>query len=168
MTAAVQRQTIPWGDDGSIATLHAMRDMVSRAITTPIVVDTAHTIIRSIRPRDYHAIALAIRFFLAQNFRFIADPVGVELIRTPERLIRQHHVYGYMSGDCDDVATLGAALGKSVGVPARFVAIGFKSFGPLAHVFTTLLPSNGPAVSLDVTRPAGVKATIQRRRDFSV
>lgn len=151
-----------------MATLHRMRDLVNRAIAQPIVVETAHTIARMSRPRDYYNIALSIRFWLAQNFRFISDPIGVELVRAPDYMLRQFNTLGYVSGDCDDAAVLGAALGKSVGVPAEFIAIGFKKFGSLAHVYTNLKPSNGPVISLDVTKPAGVVATVQRRISFPV
>lgn len=167
-TTTVTRQDIGWGDGASIATLHKMRSMVNNAIMLPIVVETAHSIVRGQRARDYHNMALAVRYWLAQNFRFVSDPVGVELVRTPDYLLRQFHTYGYMSGDCDDVAVLGAALGKAVGIPAKFVAIGFKIGGSLAHVFTLLLPRSAPIVSLDVTKPAGVVAQVRRRLEFPV
>lgn len=165
---SVHRQQIGWGDSGSLATLHKMRSVANDAIQMPIVVETAHTIIRGQRARDFQNMALAVRYFLAQNFRFVPDPIGVELVRTPEYMIRQYHTFGYISGDCDDVAVLGAALGKAVGVPAKFVAIGFRTFGSLVHVFTLLLPSGSPIVSLDVTKPAGIVVEVRRRVEFPV
>lgn len=163
MPTTVERTTIPWGDTGSVATLAKMRSIVNASLVNPIVIAEGHRIANHIQARDYFAIAQTIRFFLAQNFRFIADPIGIELVRTPEFLLRQFNANGYMTGDCDDAAVIGAALGKAVGIPANFVAVGFKRNGPLLHVFTELRPKfSGVIVDLDVTKPAG--NTVQGQR----
>lgn len=168
-TTIIERQQIGWGDNGSAATLRKMRSIVNVSIATPIVVEQAHSIIRGLRARDQYNISLAIRFWLAQNFRFVSDPIGVELVRTPEYMLNQFHTSGYVSGDCDDAAVLGAALAKSVGVQSIFVAIGFQAFGPLSHVFTILKPLNfNKRISLDVTKPAGVTAQVRRRTESVV
>jgi transglutaminase-like putative cysteine protease len=60
---------------------------------------------------------------------------------------------GYARGDCDDVAILGAALGKAAGFPARFVLLGFGGpMAPYQHVFTEIGTRQG-WMNLDVTRP---------------
>ena len=73
---------------------------------------------------------------------------------------------GWIAGDCDEVAILGAALGKSIGIPATFTALAFDSpeDSPdrLAHVFATLLPGDGDGVSLDVTKPSGPPPPVTR------
>lgn len=166
------RATVEWlgyGDYGAGQTLTRMTDLANRALRVPLVVETANGIAATVPPRDYLATAQAIRAWLQRHFRFVRDPLGVELIRTPEYQLRQWMTAGFITGDCDDVAVLGAALGKAVGIGARFVAVGFQPRGPLVHVFTILtgrrdggIGSLGPGVDLDVTRPAQTQATFQR------
>lgn len=129
-----------------------------------MVVERAHAIVQSIAPRDYVRMARAIRYWMQRAFRFIPDPRGVELVRTPEYMLERYLVKGIITGDCDDAATLGAALGMAVGIPAKFVAIGFRTNGPLAHVFAVLLPRAGGVVpvELDVTKPAQTTAQVRR------
>lgn len=171
----ISRSTIGFGDYGSAQTLDRMRELVNRSLSVPLVVETANGIAASRPPRDYLGIALAIRHWLASNFRFVRDPVGVELLRDPEYQLRQWMTYGYITGDCDDVAVLGAALGKAVGIGARFVAVGFQPNRPLVHVFAVLtgrgdggMGSLGRGVELDVTRPPGTTAKPIRKVERTV
>jgi hypothetical protein len=167
MTASVHVRDLPYGDMGSMTTLQHMRSIVASSLHNPRVVETAHWIVRYCKPRDYVAQAIAIRDWLATAFRFIADPVGVELTRTPDYMLRQYSTQMYVTGDCDDAATLGCALAKAIGIPCKFVMIGFRSNGNYAHVYGVLCPSNGTvrrSVSIDVTRPAGSVAQIRRRK----
>lgn len=159
------------GDYGAQQTLDRMASLVNRSLTIPLVVETANGIAALVPPRDYVAIAKAIRSWLQRHFRFVRDPLGVELLRDPQYQLRQWMTQGFITGDCDDAAVLGAALGKSVGIGARFVAIGFRDGGPLVHVYAVLtgkadggIGSLGRGVDLDVTRPATVGARRVRRR----
>ena len=158
------------GDYGAAQTLDRMAALVNRSLSVPLVVETANGIAALVPPRDYVAIAQAIRAWLQKHFRFVRDPLGVELLRDPQYQLRQWMAQGYISGDCDDVAILGAALGKAVGIGARFMAVGFRPGGPLVHVYTILtgradggIGSLGRGVDLDVTRPAQTRAQIKRR-----
>lgn len=91
---------------------------------------------------------------MAARFRFLRDPAGVELVHHPRVLLDRLRKEGYVQGDCDDAAILGAALGKVIGLPARFVVVGFRGpRGPLTHVYAEV--SDGSRwVDLDVTAPA--------------
>lgn len=173
MTASVRERFIPFGDAGSFATVARMRNMIDNAIRSPLVVETAHDIAQRFPARAHVRIALGIRDWLKENFLFVRDPVGVELIRTPEYQLRQFQVRKRITGDCDDVAVLGCALGKAVGIPCKLVTIGFDgggSPGILSHVFGVLVAPNGSKkginVSLDVTKPAGATASVRRRLEF--
>lgn len=163
-TASVRESSISGGDFGSLTTLERMRSLSNMAIKMPIVVETAHSIVAGIPPRDYYGMAVAIRNWLASVFHFIPDPVGVELLRAPDYQLRQYQTQMRITGDCDDAAVLGAALGKAVGIPAQFVAIGFKPSGPLSHVYAQLTPlAKVPTVvSLDVTKPYGIHVRVFR------
>lgn len=189
MGATVQRLTIPYGDAGSLATVARMRVLINSAIRNPLVVESAHDIALTAPIRDNVRIAIAIRDWLARNFAFVRDPVAVELIRTPEYMLRQLQVRRVISGDCDDAAVLGCALGKAVGIQCKLVTVGFERSpllnpSPLAHVFGVLLPhgwkriggtEDQPTVidaeipvSLDVTKPARSVAQVRRRLEFAV
>lgn len=171
----VTRSVVGFGDYGSAQTLERMRDLVRQSLSVPLVVETANGIAAMVPPRDYLGIARAIRAWLSRYFRFVRDPVGVELLRDPEYQLRQWMTYGYITGDCDDAAILGAALGKAVGIGARFVAVGFREGGPLTHVFAVLtggadggIGSLGPGVELDITRPQQARAKIVRKVERTV
>lgn len=163
------------GDYGARQTLLRMRDIVNRSLTIPLVVETANGIAALVPPRDYVGIARAIRAWMAQRFRFVRDPLGVELLRDPQYQLNQWMAQGFITGDCDDAAVLGAALAKSVGIGARFVAVAFQQGAPLVHVYTVLtgrgdggIGSLGPGIDLDVTRPAQARARPVRRMEQTV
>lgn len=83
---------------------------------------------------------------------FVPDPLGVELLATPHYLLTRVRDRQFVSGDCDDAAILGAALGKAVGLPAKFRVLAFGSPQlPFQHVYTLLLV-RGRWANLDTTR----------------
>lgn len=120
----------------------------------------AQTVISSCPTHEWGCQVRALRSFLGRVWTFVRDPVGIELVRRPERLLDLWRLKGHIPGDCDDAAVLGAALGKSVGFPARFVVLGF--YGPrmpFSHVYAELQAPDG-WVDLDVTRtPARLPVT---------
>jgi len=162
----VKREVIGFGDVGSATTLTRMAGMVNAALSVPLVIETAASIVAHVPSRDYLGMAHAIRNWMQAHFKFVPDPVGVELLRDPDYQLREYMTRGKILGDCDDAAILGAALGKAVGIRAKFVAVAFRSPGPLAHVYTVLTGSAGRAigsgVDLDVTRPAHSQARVIR------
>jgi transglutaminase-like putative cysteine protease len=167
MTASAEHSTVGYGFRGNVQILQAMARAANQGVTLPLVVEQAHSIVQFVRSRDDSAMAYAIRHWMESVFKFIRDPAGVELLRTPEYMLRQFQNYSWISGDCDDAAILAAALGKSVGIPASFIAVGFSG-DSLSHVFTVLQPRHGHGVSMDVTRPAGAVVQVRRRVVFRV
>lgn len=127
-----------------------MRRLSREASKDRLLLLTAAHIVRFSHSRDEYP--RVIRQWLTQAVRFVPDPVGLELIRTPHRMLEDLLRQGFAQGDCDDVATLAAALGKAVGSPARFRVIGFRAEGPYQHVYTELWHGNGWS-ELDTTRP---------------
>lgn len=143
------------GDAGTWQTVDAMRRLVYEAAADPFVRAWGVEIVRQVQPRDAWGQIAAIRAFLAARVLFLDDPVGVELVHAPRALLAEIEARYLAHGDCDDVATLGAALGAVVGVPSRFVLLGFGAPGaPFAHVYAELwaaLPNGGRWVDLDTT-----------------
>lgn len=122
---------LPGGRAGTIATLKHMREFVRAAVRDPQqkVRDTALKIFstRGVPPRKYMAELAALHAFVKDSIRYVRDPVGVELVQTPEATLFRGQ------GDCDDKSTLLAALLESSGHPARFTAVGFGGNG-FSHV----------------------------------
>jgi len=149
--AKVQRYRIPRGNRGIRKTVRFMGRLAREALTDPLTVETAALIVNgSSEPGE---MASRIREFLVEYVRFVPDPVGQELIRSPRFMLERVRSHGFASGDCDDVATLGAALGMCVGLPARFVLLSFSPLEPFSHVYAEI--ANGCCwTELDTTAPA--------------
>lgn len=169
MPATAQQSTIAYGDTGSVQTVHKMAALVNAAIRVPVVVEFAHHVVANVSGRDDVGLATAIADWMRANFKFVRDPLGVELLRTPEYMINQYNIQMSVSGDCDDAAILSAALAKSVGLAVRFVVLGFRAFQPFSHVYAIALTRSGKTVSFDTTKPHNVaNISVARRQTFVV
>lgn len=119
------------GRAGTIETLKHMRDAARAAIRSPdqSVRSTALAILRrkAVPPRKWLAEIRALHEWVRDCIRYVKDPVGVELVQTPEATLKVGQ------GDCDDKSTLLAALLLSTGHPCRFVAVGMNG-NPFSHV----------------------------------
>jgi transglutaminase-like putative cysteine protease len=147
---------VPGGDGGTYATLGIMARAARAAAVTPIVRRTAVALASSAATRDGTVQAAAIRGWLDDHIVFLRDPTNQELVHDPVVLVRSILAKGVVHVDCDDVATLAAALGLSVGLRARFVIVGFKGMaGAYRHVWTELSdPRRERWIEMDITRPA--------------
>lgn len=147
---------LPGSDFGTYLTLGAMRAMVYREFVLPLVRLTATDIVAGLGGQDGAQQARMIREYLESSTEFLRDPDGVEMLHGPAWQIQQIRQRGMVQVDCDDVAMLGAALGKAVGLRARFVVVGFdQRNAPYRHVWSELSPrANAQWIDMDVTRPA--------------
>lgn len=156
------------GDAGAKGTLSYMAQLVHQATSDPQFVWWARSIVNNCLPRDDSCCALSIREFVDRSVWFLRDPLGNENITPPlEHMRRLMSAPGsHVRGDCDDAATLSAALGLAVGMPARFTVLAFapndapplahydQRNAPFEHVFTSLWSSNENAWrDMDTTRP---------------
>lgn len=153
--------SIPEGRAGTLATLRVMRHLARSSAALPIVRETAVDLVRRSTPLAIESQVHHIREFLRRHVSFVRDPRHVEALHTPHWLLSTIRTEGSVQGDCDDVALLGATLGLSVGLPARFVALGRDDY---EHVFAALgRPDGRQWWELDVTRPwQTVPAELQR------
>lgn len=150
--------TVPvgYGNDGVQQSLAVMSSVVDASLDTPAVVYFARTIAVRAGVRNQYMQALAIKNFLERTWRFVDDPNDRDLFVSPDESLQQYNANGFIAGDCDEAATLGAALGRAVGMSAQFVVYWFDDVDPPGqHVFAVLLTDDGRQVSLDVTRPRG-------------
>lgn len=145
------RTTIPPGDAGVAVTLRHMRKWARTP--DPLLADVAARIMQD-TGGDPEALYQAVRGYLHAYTRYEDDPWGAEVLKTPRAMLRRIALNGVAFGDCDDMATLAAALGVALGIPARFVVLAFSRGGPLEHVLTQLrLPSGWREI--DPARPPG-------------
>lgn len=93
--------------------------------------DLALGIVRSagVPGKDYPREVAAIHAWMLRSIRYTRDPVGQERVQTPE-----HTAFVALSGDCDDAATLEAAILGALGHPTRFVTIGLTPRA-FSHVY---------------------------------
>lgn len=125
---------IPAGRGGMIATLYEMRRFAREAVRAPsqTVRVKALELVRHLPPRHWRGQIAALQKFVQETIRYVRDPPGLELVATPEKTLELGQ------GDCDDQATLLAALLESIGHPARFMAIGLRGMS-FSHVLVQTL-----------------------------
>lgn len=134
-----------------------MAATIQDATADPYVVTFARALVKS--PAAYAIstqanAARVIRNFVWSVWRFVDDPVNRELLRTPYNMLMEYDACGYVMGDCDEAAMLGAALGASVGIQPTLTVMEFAdNSGQYSHIYASLLPTDGAPVSLDITRP---------------
>lgn len=88
---------------------------------------------------DYASEALAVYNWVFVNVRYIRDIHDVEFVKWPIRTIETG------AGDCDDMATLLAAMLMSIGNQCQFVLVSFDGVYP-SHVYTQAVTPQGPVV----------------------
>lgn len=161
----VATQWLASGDAGARETLRVMSRVVHEAIAATAFVWWARGIVQSCPPHAEACCAQAIRDYVSGAVWFQRDPLGVENITHPlDHMQRLADPAAHVVGDCDDAATLSAALGMAVGLPARFIALAFgqpsdppgtrytQANAPYLHVYTELL-AGGQWREMDTTRP---------------
>jgi hypothetical protein len=147
---------LPSGDGAVYATLAKMRSLAHTGAINPLVRATASSLVRGVPGTASNLQIRIIRDWLSNHVLFLRDPINAEALHTPEWMIRSVLTTGCVQVDCDDVALLAAALGMSIGLRARFVALAFTSpQAPFRHVYTDLSsPTSVQWAELDITRPA--------------
>jgi transglutaminase-like putative cysteine protease len=134
---------IPPGDAGTLATLDAMRAVAGASAQSWQVRDVAAQLVQG-EPRDPMEHANLVGNWVIQHTEFLPDPSNAEALLVPEDALQLIAEHGVVQCDCDDVAMLTAALGMSIGLRARFVAVAFDSSGaPFAHVWCDLGDPSG-------------------------
>lgn len=137
--------TVPDGEAGTKRALSVMARYASDAKADWRIRCIALDLVKDLPAKDYLAEITLIHRYVRDNIRYVRDIRDVETIATPLETLRTGQ------GDCDDKATLLAALLESIGVECRFCAVG-KSPGYWSHVLTQAL-YRGKWLSLEATEP---------------
>ncbi len=113
-------------DDGTADTIAAMQALVDEALTDAHTRGRLNRIVEMMPSTRPHVIDFAQALY-AWCRRFVAferDPVGEELIRSPADVLDQIDRQDQARVDCDDLATLGAALSAARGARPVFITVG--------------------------------------------
>jgi hypothetical protein len=126
---------------GPIDTVGTLRKQVlgPRGERSIVVYQQTEQIVRGLQPKDYASEILAIRNWVATHVRYKNDPLSVELVSDPQRLVEEIHKHGRAVGDCDDIAGLMATMMRQLGREAEWVTVGFQVGAPHSHIFTRVL-----------------------------
>lgn len=138
---------IPGGLAGTDETVRQIGEHVQNDLKRLAVRLTASRLIQSagVQSKDHLGEARAIYGWIARNIRYQKDPIGIEMVQSPEVTLRLRY------GDCDDHVALVVAMALSVGIPARFRVIGYSQDN-LVHIFPELL-IDGKWIAADTTEP---------------
>lgn len=110
---------IPDGVPGIKVTLEVMRKLAREASDHPSFVQLTRELVGGVKQKDFVGEARRVHEFVRDRIRYLKDPLGMEWVQTPVVTLNVRQ------GDCDDKATLAAAMLRALGHPSRFVVIGF-------------------------------------------
>jgi hypothetical protein len=146
----ILRHLIPEGYPGTLKTAEHIASLVRQGAKDFCVRQTAIAILRqhAVQPKDYQGEIKALFGWVQRNIRYTKDPVRVEVLHSPERLLQLR------AGDCDDFTILLGALLEAIGHPIRLVLSGPDARQPrlFTHVFLEV-SHRGQWVPLDATMP---------------
>lgn len=134
----VREQTLKDGLKGNLQTMEIMSKLARKYSGHPLVRRLATAIINANQIPDHHYLTESyyIGKWVQTNVRYVRDADGIEQLHAPDMLLRQIHEQGYTMADCDDMATLCAALLISVGVQPKFRAIRYEGkSGGYNHIY---------------------------------
>jgi hypothetical protein len=105
-----------------------------------MVRQAAEAIVRHISPKDYLSEILALYGWVrSPALRYTNDALHVEQVKSPQRILMEVATMGASLVDCDDLATLVAAMALTLGRRPQFVIVGFGAPGVYTHVFVRIL-----------------------------
>jgi transglutaminase-like putative cysteine protease len=120
---------------------------------------TVEGIIRRVRPRDALSQIAAVYNWFLRRYQFVRDPIPVELVKDPVRILEEIQTHGHAMGDCDDASTFLVAALLTIGIPGQFVRVGFKpktrenvlsgASKALSHVYAIAQDQYGRGIVLD-------------------
>lgn len=153
------------GFSGSPDTLRAMIRAAhgDRGERSMVVRGAAENVVRWLQPKDYLGEILALRNWVAERVRYVNDPLHVELVKDPQRLVEEIAAHGRTTADCDEIACLIGTLCLQVGRVGEFVVAGFGEKGSFSHVFARIKePKSGQWIVTDPVAGAEERQMLQR------
>jgi non-ribosomal peptide synthetase component F len=140
---------LPGGATGTSVTLNHMVKLAREGAKDPLVIQTAHALVAGLPQYDRLGEIRALTEFVRDGIRYTNDPLDMELLRTPRAMLEMK------TGDCDDKATLLAALLRAIGRPSRFIAIAMHGSDLYSHVLVQTPWAKG-WLSLETIKPVDI------------
>lgn len=159
------------GFDGPKTTLAGLVKAVQgpRGEASLLVRSQTELVIGDLWPKDYVGEISAICNWVAERVRYVNDPMHVELLKDPQRLVEEIQARGIARGDCDDIAGLIATMCLQVGRHAQFVVVGFGAKGQYTHVFCRVQePKSGTWIVCDPVAGSDVAGMLSRVTTFEI
>ena len=103
----------------------------------------------------------AITDFIADNVRYVRDPLGIEYVRSPTAMIREYKEFGLANGDCDDQVLFTGAMLFSIGFEVRPIGLNLVTREYYDHVALQVLRDDGIFITFDPCRPSDPFGEIQ-------
>ena len=156
---------------GTPQTVHAMIGAAKgpRGERSTVVRRVAEQIIAGLRAKAYSDEAVGIFYWVCQKARYTHDPKHVEMVRDPTASLDEIQSRGVALLDCDDLATLLAALCMSVGMRCWFCTVDFRPCAgdSFSHVFCVAEdPKSKTRIVLDPVAGPKTAAMLGRVRCF--
>ena len=149
----IERTKLPDGVDGIKFTVSRMIKMIQEGRKDPLVISTARKISAlSTGDRKFSEVDRAehqlrgIHAWCRANFSFVRDPVGIELIQTPNRMLRELEIPPQlhkaiwrqmgnvsviskmpkpkMTGDADEATVISLSLAAAIGIDPLRIRLG--------------------------------------------
>jgi transglutaminase-like putative cysteine protease len=161
------------GDNGITQTVNAIRSAVYYSVRRPEIRQRAEYLIFGCAERDEYCEVTRIKKWVDSHFRYVRDPIGLELVKSPEVSDAEISKQDKFQGDCDDVTAYIAALLKSIGYPVRVVVMGVPGKGEeFRHIYPKVyLPKRRAWLALEMTakqHPVGWSAKASRIREYDI
>jgi len=120
-------------------------------------------------PKDYLGEILASCYWAWQRVLYVNDPMHVEMVKTPERLVEEIRQRGHARGDCDDIACLIGTMCLQCGRDAQFVVAGFGQPGHFSHVFCRVKePKSGAWIVCDPVAGFDGRTMLNRVKTYQI
>ncbi len=112
---------------GTDHTVRRMRELARgpRGERSILVRRHAEQIISNVRPKDYCSEVIAVAKWWTTAGRYTRDPVHVELLKDPQRLVEDAQ-QGRLVADCDDITIAIIASCLCIGAECEILTVGFK------------------------------------------
>lgn len=118
----------PNGLGHALDTVQRMSALATRGSQALNVRRLATKITANVPSKDPPGELAAIYKWVRHRIRYRRDPIGLEWVQSPARTVKER------AGDCDDLATLIAALAQALGHRTRFATVGKHADRP-SHVY---------------------------------
>lgn len=159
------------GFSGSRDTLRAMIETAQGpgGEKSALVRSATEEAIGRIASKAYSSEILAVAYWVTAHVMYANDPLHVEMLKSPERIVREVKGRGFARGDCDDMACITGTMALQLGRQAQFVVVGFGARGDFSHVFCRVQePKSKQWIVCDPVAGSNVRSMLGRVTTYQI